>query len=132
MPDSVLDISVDAQEALRELERRGRAIGPALEGPVRRAALRGEAFLKEYPPARSPEWRRTGSLGRSWTTQVTVTREEARGVVGNIREYAPLVQSAERQRSWHRRTGWQTDEQAIEHIRPGTVADIENTVRGTW
>lgn len=47
-------------------------------------------------------YRRTGTLGKSWTTDVRVTSENIRGVLGNVRPYAPYVQDEERQAQMHK------------------------------
>lgn len=124
------------QRKLRDLQPREYAIG-TMQASV--ALLKNE--IAPYPPAtaaNSPmarrwyergygnRWlRRDGSiggkrtsqtLGRRWTTKVE--QQGMRGVVGNNVTYGPFVQSAARQTWYHKRTGWRTDEQAIQRVGP--------------
>lgn len=56
-------------------------------------------------------YRRTGTLGRRWTIRVQPMVGGARGVMGNVTPYAPLVQGAE-QAGIHR-GNWRTVEQVV-------------------
>jgi hypothetical protein len=56
---------------------------------------------------------RTGTLGRKWTTETRPTADGVRGIIGNNAAYAPFVQSAQRQQPFHKATGFQTDEGAV-------------------
>ena len=47
-------------------------------------------------------YRRTGTLGKSWTTDVRATSDSIRGVLGNVRPYAPYVQDEELQAQMHK------------------------------
>lgn len=47
-------------------------------------------------------YRRTGTLGKSWTTDVNATSDSIRGVLGNVRSYAQYVQDEELQAQMHK------------------------------
>lgn len=70
--------------------------------------------IATYPPQRAEvTYRRTGTLGRTWTTKVTKSRNGIKGEVGNKTAYAPFVQEAEEQTWPHALTGWVTDEDVL-------------------
>lgn len=59
-------------------------------------------------------YRRTGTLGRRWTTNITGSGSaEIRGEIGNATEYGPWVQAAESQAAIHQGR-WRTDVQVAE------------------
>ena len=69
--------------------------------------------IAKYPgPRAGSGYRRTGTLGRQWTTKVEQGGKV--GKVGNTTPYAQWVQSAERQTWFHEETGWKTDEDIAE------------------
>lgn len=85
--------------------------------PMRRSVLLLQNRMATYPPQRpGSRYVRTGTLGRSWTTQVQESSERVVGIVGNKVEYAPWVQSARFQAGIHRGR-WQTDEQVAGQSR---------------
>jgi hypothetical protein len=62
--------------------------------------------VAKYPPKPGHSiYRRTGTLGRRWTTKVE--QGGKRGVVGNNTRYAPYVQGP-RRRHFHKAAGWVT------------------------
>lgn len=65
----------------------------------------------------SVPYRRTGTLGRRWTTAVTVSPAEIRGVVGNVTAYGPFVQSQESQANVHQGR-WRTAERVAQEMEP--------------
>ena len=79
--------------------------------------------VSTYPPAPSnSSYRRTGNLGRFWTSaqyEVSASTGGITGVIGNAvrdrrgRAYGPCVQDAEEQAYMHRGR-WQTDEMVAE------------------
>lgn len=97
--------------------------------PMQRAVLRLQSRMANYPPAppRS-RYRRTGTLGRRWTTRVTQESDGVRGTVGNNTVYGPLVQSSRFQTRIHQRTGWQTDRSVLEEERDAIVADFQRAI----
>lgn len=73
--------------------------------------LRGQ--LAHYPAVTpNSSYRRTGTLGRSWTHSVSEMADGLQGEVGTNVRYAPYVQSQERQARVHQGR-WPTDEQVI-------------------
>lgn len=97
--------------------------------PMQRAVLRLQSRMANYPPAppRS-RYRRTGTLGRRWTTRVEPGAESVTGRVGNNTVYGPLVQSERFQTHIHQRTGWQTDRSVLEEERDAIIADFERAI----
>lgn len=75
------------------------------------------------------------NLGQRWT--VEARDNGLTQVVGNNASYAQLVQSAARQTTYHRVTGWKTDEQIIseegprvnEIVNAEIAADVEASAR---
>ena len=78
------------------------------------ALLHGQLATYPAPPMNS-SYRRTGTLGRSWTTKVTPGVDGIVGEIGTDVPYAPFVQggSGPRQQAWMHQGRWQTDEQVI-------------------
>ena len=54
-------------------------------------------------------YRRSGTLARKWTTEVSNTPGGVRGEIGNNAIYARYVQGAARQQAFHKASGWATD-----------------------
>lgn len=123
-------ITTNANQVADELARHGANILDILQGPLDRGAFRIEAGMKVYPTARSESrYRRTGTLGRRWTTRRISAPGMVGREVGNNTEYAPWVQSSELQAYMHRGV-WQTDEDVIRREAPGIVRDVESTLAG--
>lgn len=122
-----ITITTNVDAVIRDLLFMGADVLRVVEGPLDRGAFRVEAAMKKYPPQRPTRYRRTGTLGRRWTTR----RLSAPGMVGreigNNTEYAPFVQSAELQAYMHRGY-WQTDEDVIRQEAPAIVRDVEATL----
>jgi hypothetical protein len=107
-----MDIEIRGLAELQE--KLGRiATSSFLVSPMQGAVTLLQDEMKRYPPqpARST-YRRTGTLGRRWTTKVTQTGGELQGRVGNNTEYGPWVQSEQFQARTHRGR-WQTDERVL-------------------
>lgn len=123
-----LIIETDAGAVAEELERRGLHILDVLAGPLDRGAFRIEAAMKVYPPPPSgSSYRRTGTLGRRWTTKPIRKADEVGREVGNNTIYAPRVQSDELQASVHRGR-WQTDAQVLQQESPRLLRDVEEVL----
>lgn len=117
------------EDAIQALQKRGQKALTVLEPPLRRGALRIEAGLKVYPAQGSgARYRRTGTLGRRWTTrssQPSPMRLEVE--VGNNTLYGPYVQSKERQAAVHRGR-WQTDVEVAEQNTDAIIEDVRQSV----
>jgi len=84
-----------------------------LEKPMHRSVLLIQRDMAKYPPKPSSSlYRRTGTLGRRWTTKVTRSNNGVVGKVGNNTSYGPWVQS-DRFQAWMHRGRWQTDKQVL-------------------
>lgn len=84
-----------------------------LNGVMQRIGARITAWLKKYPaPPPNSTYRRTGNLGRRWTSRTSVALFSATAIIGNNTPYGPEVQGEGFQADIH--VGrWQTDEQAL-------------------
>jgi hypothetical protein len=99
-----------------------------LEPPMKRSMFKLLSPLADYPPQipRST-YRRTGTLGRTWTTEIERTFRMLRGTVGNNTIYGPLVQSEQFQAAIHRGR-WPTDEQVKDDEERGIIKDFEESI----
>lgn len=89
------------------------AAAKVLEKPMQRALLRIQRDMQEYPPQpASSRYKRTGTLGRRWTTRISKSGGGLQGRVGNTTRYGPWVQSERFQARIHQGS-WRTDERAI-------------------
>ncbi len=122
-----ITIITNVDQVIRALDQRGASILDVLQGPLDRGAFRIEAAMKKYPRQRPTRYRRTGTLGRRWTTRRISAPGMVGREVGNNTEYAPFVQSAELQAYMHRGY-WQTDEDVTRAEAPGIVRDVEATL----
>lgn len=83
--------------------------------------------MPPYPPARiDSRYRRTGSLGRSMTTEVRTMGATVTGIVGSAMPYAPLVIGTE-QAGMHRRRWWRLVD-VVRQALPTVVRMIEARV----
>lgn len=104
-----------------------------LEPPMRRAVLRLERGMKQYPPQRPGSTYRRGidprseRLGQRWTSNVQATGSGLRGTVGNNASYAPWVQASAFQARTHRNR-WQTDVDVMDDNEAKIVDDFARTV----
>ena len=99
-----------------------------LRQPMQRAVYRLQARMAQYPAQRTnSSYRRTGTLGRKWTSKIEQGNGIIRGKVGNNTEYAPLVQSYQFQARIHRGL-WQTDRYVVDTEYRTIVRDFENAI----
>lgn len=104
-------------------------IGQILRTPMYRAVLRIQADMQKYPPQRAgARYRRTGTLGRRWTTNVVSAARRVEGSVGNNTVYGPFVQSSQFQARVHRGL-WQTDAQVMERNIDVIVSEFSAAIR---
>ena len=99
----------------------------AFRPPMQRAVERLQRGMAVYPsqPALA-NYRRTGTLGRKWTTQIRQSVNQMIGSVGNNTPYAPYVQSHLRQNI---HLGyWQTDADVVDANRAAIVADFKRVI----
>lgn len=93
---------------LDELIRPG-AMSPAME----RIGARLRTELAKYPPPPpNSTYRRTGTLGRSWTHTVQTSLIAATAIIGNNIPYAPDVQGEGMQAEIHQGR-WQTEQEVL-------------------
>ena len=100
-----------------------------LEPAMRRAVYRLQRDMADYPPAVPNSWYvRTGTLGRSWTTDVDITPGWIEGKVGTKLDYAPYVQSHALQARVHKRR-WQTEKRVLDANQRAIQDDFDRTVQ---
>lgn len=94
--------------------------------PMTKSVLLLESGMKVYPsPPSGSRYRRTGTLGRRWTHEVTGGGNSLTGKVGNNTAYGPWVQSDGFQASIHQGR-WQTDKQVLDASVPTITLLFEN------
>jgi len=102
-----------------------------LRQPMQRAVYRLQGRMAQYPAQRTnSSYRRTGTLGRKWTSKIEQGNGIIRGKVGNNASYAPLVQSYQFQARIHRGL-WQTDRYIVDTEYRTIVRDFEDTIKNT-
>lgn len=95
------------------------AVGQAVDVSLREASLRMAGELARYPsPPSGSTYRRTGTLGRAWTT----THAALHHVVGNNVRYATYVQGPEQARMHQGR--WRT----VDEVAAGNVEQIARDI----
>lgn len=100
-----------------------------LRPPMQRAVYRIQAAMSRYPAQRpGSAYRRTGTLGRRWTTRITESANGIEGEVGNNTVYGPFVQSEMFQAGVHRGR-WQTDADVLERETAAITDDFERTIQ---
>lgn len=111
-----------------ELARKfgGVRVVQVLKPPFERGTARLQRALAKYPSRRS-RYRRTGTLGRRWTTEVSGGGGEIRGLVGNNTMYAPYVQGDATQARMHAGI-WQTDDEVAKEERAAIEKDIAKAI----
>lgn len=125
---SVVIATTGIEDAIDALQKRGAKALEVLEPPLRRGALRIESGMKVYPQQKTTtRYRRTGTLGRRWTTSAARTATRLEVEVGNNTIYGPFVQSKVRQAKVHRGV-WQTDDDTVEQLRDAIITDVQRTV----
>jgi len=70
---------------------------------------------------------RTGTLGRRWTTKVTMGPDELLGTIGNDTAYAPFVQSGGQQAQIHQGR-WETIEKVLDDNKPAIEQEFKRAI----
>lgn len=123
------DVMIEIRGVDALLAKLGKVQGTnILRPPMQRSVLRIQRDMQEYPTQRmgSP-YRRTGTLGRRWTTRIQQSGQYLEGKVGNNTRYAPLVQSRQFQARVHRGR-WQTDTQVVNRLARIIIGDFEQAI----
>lgn len=98
--------------------------GSTVRQVLRRVVILIQSRMMVYPPQRAgSSYRRTGTLGRTWTSDVYSEGDALIGKVGNVTKYAPQVQSEKFQSKAHKGR-WQTDVQVIRELEPEINAEF--------
>jgi len=121
-----------AEITIQGLEPLIRRVGMArtiqiLRPPMTRSVARIVERMGDYPPQPAgTTYRRTGTLGRRWTMEVTEDADGITAEAGNNTTYGPFVQSEQFQAAWMGH--WQTDRDVIEELEPVILADFEQVI----
>lgn len=119
-------LTIDNAAALAALAAGDAAAIAALRQAIERWLLRRQAELARYPsPPPASRYRRTGTLGRAWTSARPDWQASAgsfRARVGNATTYAPYVQG-QRQANVHAGR-WRT----VEAVGRGAQAELDAAI----
>jgi hypothetical protein len=91
-------------------------------------------FLADYPPA-EPTWRRTGTLGRLWTSarpEFSAFDAGFEGSISNAAPHGPFVQGApedEPHQAWMHNDRWKTTDQIVNSQQPNIDAYFEQALQ---
>ena len=98
---------------LRKFGASNRIVQSAVKGAIQKSVYHLQSKVATYPPPPPMStYRRTGTLGRSWTTKIEGSGREIRGIVGNAIPYAPFVQGPDQ--AWMHVGRWKTIGQVAE------------------
>ncbi len=123
------DVSIQIKGIDELIRKLGKAEGMKhLRPPMQRSVYRLQGRVAQYPAQRpNSTYRRTGTLGRKWTSKIEQSSTSITGKVGNNTEYAPLVQSYQFQARIHRGL-WQTDRYVMETEYRTIIRDFESAI----
>jgi hypothetical protein len=99
-------VVLNSEQVANLLERSPEQILDALRVVIEKWQYRRAAELATYPPKTGGTYRRTGTLGRTWTTARPAWKATSNSFfssIGNATPYAPLVQGTQqlpRNRRW--------------------------------
>ena len=100
-----------------------------MKPPMTKATALLHDEIANYPPNPAHStYRRTGTLGRRWTSKVDTHSQGVAGKVGNVTSYAQWVQSNEKQVWFHRAAGWKTDKTVTDNQADAIRRLFEDTV----
>ena len=129
-----------ADRLLAALDHEPQIAAPILRTATERALLRLVKPLATYPPAQGT-YRRTGTLGRLWTSaqpEFTSNASGFEGSLGNTTPYGPFVQGShdeEPHQAWMHKDTWKTvddvakaNEGAIQGEYEAALAQIEAAI----
>jgi hypothetical protein len=127
-----ISVNVDDARALALLSRAPDAISIAMRGAMEDGTTYVLARIKRYPAQRAGStYRRTNTLGRSWSRRIEGSGTTLRGVVGSNGAMAPynrVVQDRERQARVHRGR-WHTIQDVAEQSQSTVQRMFEDRLR---
>ncbi len=95
-----------------------RKLFTALYNAIRDQVAEGVRFMSKYPPKLNPNWRRTGTLRRSWSFSVKSGGNRIEGEIKsahNIAPYNERVQGIEQMEPWQS-IGWRNVDDLLKQI----------------
>jgi hypothetical protein len=100
----------------------------AKEAMMRAMALIHDEIAKYPPPPPNSRYRRTGLLGRSWSSKTRPLANDIEGIVANTAPYAPEVQGLS-QKGFHADTGWGRLDEVAKRLWPQIVEFFQEALR---
>ena len=129
---SEITISVDAAAALSMLENMPERLDRAMQRAMTDSTVLLLREMKTYPaPPADSTYRRTGTLGKSWSRKVEGRGYDITGIVGSNGAMAPYnryVQDTEFQASIHQ-DRWVTIQEAAERHEGAIQSFFESRIR---
>jgi hypothetical protein len=125
-----IDIKVEGyDEAVIKLRQAPRILRRHLRRAMDKIVKTLVAVVQRYPPAR-PEsaYRRTGTLGRRWATEVTSYVGGVQGILDNPTPYGPYVQGEDQ--AWMHKDRWTTVPQAAEKKKRQVAGALQEGIDG--
>lgn len=125
-----MSISIKIEGIDKLIAKLGKAQGlNHLRPAMQRSVYRLQARMAQYPAQRpNSRYRRTGTLGRKWTSKIDQSSNELQGKVGNNTYYAPLVQSRRFQAKIHRSLWINTDQYVLDTERRNIERDFKQAI----
>ena len=121
MPDSVTVEIEGIEEAIRRFGDTG-LVRSVLKDAMHKSVHYLQSNVAQYPPPPPDSlYRRTGTLGRSWTTKVEGRGADLTGRVGNAVPYARYVMG-EADQAWMHRGRWPTAEAIARDDTPQIIS----------
>jgi len=105
----------------------------AVSNAMRDELAEGERFITDYPPqSASSRYRRTGTLKRSWTSNMKSGGSKIEGTIGSSGNIAPYNEDVqgEDQEAIFKRIGWRTVDDLASKVQgeyPDRVQDAVNS-----
>ena len=101
-----LEIQIDGREiveAIRKLPMFDKVVKKWVNWATEINISWAHRFLANYPPPPAGStYRRTGTLGRTWQSEIRATTSHVRAILANPTVYAPYVQDEDSQAMVHR------------------------------
>jgi len=88
--------------------------------------------LATYPPQRAGvDYRRTGTLGRSWQHRVRAKPDRIEGEASSQGQIAPynIYVQGPRQKPWAKATGWRTPKEVLKKLWPPWVKKVRAVLK---
>lgn len=123
-----LDVTIQSDALIRDLQRRGIAVRPALEQGIEQGANRIHAALRLYPsPPPNSTYQRTYALRRGWQKRSISYGDVVGRELSNAVGYAPYVQGHGQQAAIHQRR-WRSEVMILDELGSTVLSDIQGAL----